>query len=89
MGITYEPHPDPDSDGKHALEMAVDHDGPIDLLLTDVVMPRLDGRELVDQLLRVRLSVAVLYVSGYSEDRIARHGVLDEKSASCKSPTPK
>ena len=73
-------------DGKHALEMAADHDGPIDLLLTDVVMPRLDGRELADQLQQIRPDVAVLYVSGYSEDRIAHHGVLDENVSFLQKP---
>jgi PAS domain S-box-containing protein len=51
------------------------HDGPIDLILTDVVMPHMSGRELVDRLRAVRDDFRVLFMSGYTDDRIVHHGV--------------
>jgi CheY-like chemotaxis protein len=52
-------------DGLEALEVAARHPRPIDLLLTDVVMPRMNGRELVGRLRAARPEVKVLYMSGY------------------------
>jgi signal transduction histidine kinase len=51
--------------GSEALELAAGHDGPIDLLLTDVVMPQMDGRELVDRLQLMRPTIRVVFMSGY------------------------
>lgn len=61
-----------------ALEVAGAHAGPIHLLVTDVIMPGLNGRQLAEALQSVRPDVGVLYVSGYTSDVIAHHGVLDE-----------
>jgi CheY-like chemotaxis protein len=72
--------------GWDALQVAERHRGPIHLVVTDVVMPGLSGRELVRQLARVRTGVAVLYISGYSEDAIAQHGVLDPGTAFLQKP---
>jgi two-component system, cell cycle sensor histidine kinase and response regulator CckA len=63
--------------GKEALELARRHTAPIHLLLTDVVMPGLSGRELAARLLEIHPEARVLYMSGYSDDAIAHHGVLD------------
>ena len=56
-----------------ALELAATHDGPIDLVLTDVVMPGMSGPDLVEQLLLTRPGVLVMYMSGYTDDLLLRH----------------
>jgi two-component system cell cycle sensor histidine kinase/response regulator CckA len=65
------------SDGEDALHIAKRHRGPIDLVLTDVVMPRVGGRELVERLSAVRPDVRVLFMSGYTDDSVVRHGILE------------
>ena len=65
------------SDGTQALEIAASYHGPIHLLITDVVMPRLSGRELATQMAAQRPDMKVLYVSGYTDDTVFRHGVLE------------
>jgi len=72
--------------GKEALILADDHRGPIHLLLTDVVMPEMSGRELMHHLAERRPEVKVLYVTGYSEDAVAQHGVLDPGTAFLPKP---
>jgi CheY-like chemotaxis protein len=62
------------SDGQHGLDTAERHPGTIEVLVTDVVMPRLGGRELAEQLLRVRPNVKVVFMSGYTEDGGLRRG---------------
>ena len=51
---------------------------PIDLVITDVVMPDMSGRELRDKLLVIRPDLKVLFMSGYTSNIIAHHGVLEE-----------
>jgi PAS domain S-box-containing protein len=65
------------ADGEAAARLSAGHPGPIDLLVTDVVMPALSGRRLADQLRAVNPTLKVLYVSGYTDDAIVRHGVLE------------
>jgi signal transduction histidine kinase/FixJ family two-component response regulator len=61
-----------------AIRRAKEHPGAIDLLMTDVVMPEMNGRELGNTLLATRPGLKRLYMSGYTADIIAHHGVLDE-----------
>lgn len=65
-------------DGEEALEVEARHSGKIDLLLTDVVMPGINGRALAERLLPKQLGMRVLYISGYTDSFVARHGVLEE-----------
>ncbi len=64
-------------DPEEAKAVSSEHDGAIDLLLTDVVLPRMDGRSLFDTLSRNRPELKVLYVSGYTENFVVHHGILD------------
>ncbi|MCU1237338.1 MAG: multi-sensor hybrid histidine kinase [Candidatus Solibacter sp.] len=64
-------------DAGHALAISNNYPGTIDLLVTDVIMPGMNGRELADQLLNKRSGLKVLYMSGYSGDAIARQGCLE------------
>jgi two-component system cell cycle sensor histidine kinase/response regulator CckA len=59
-----------------ALQVAAGHPGPIDLLITDVVMPGMSGRQMAAELVAARPDLAVLYMSGYAEDTIVKEGVL-------------
>ena len=56
------------------MRLSEDHHGPIDLVLTDVVMPEMNGRELVERLGHSRPDIKVLYLSGYTDDLIVQHG---------------
>jgi PAS domain S-box-containing protein len=67
----------PARDGAEALRISEKHRGPIHLLITDVVMPRMNGRELARRMLSSRPEVKVIYISGYTENAIIHHGVLD------------
>jgi CheY-like chemotaxis protein len=64
--------------GEAALDLMARHDGPIHLLLTDVVMPAMSGRELARVVAERSPSVRVLYMSGYTGDAISRGGVLEQ-----------
>jgi two-component system cell cycle sensor histidine kinase/response regulator CckA len=75
-------------DGPEALQLGAQL-ADVDLLLTDVVMPKLSGRQLAEQLRRIRPTLKVLYMSGYTDDAIVRHGVLiDELEFLAKPLTP-
>jgi len=65
------------SSGAEALRVSRAHTGPIDLLLTDVVMPGMGGREVATALSAERPGLRVLFASGYTAEAIARHGVLE------------
>jgi CheY-like chemotaxis protein len=74
-------------DGNAALEVVRPHTGPLDLLVTDVVLPHLGGPQLAARLATQRPGLKVLFVSGYTDDAIVRHGVLHSDMASCRSRT--
>jgi CheY-like chemotaxis protein len=63
--------------GPEALDLADQQEEPIHLLLTDVVMPGMSGRDVVRHLSPKHPAMKVLYVSGYADEAVARHGVLD------------
>lgn len=63
------------ANGKEALAVAERHSGPIHLLLTDLVMPNLSGRDVAERLTAVRSRLRVLFMSGYTEDVIVRQGI--------------
>lgn len=65
------------SNGADALAAAAAHDGPIRLVIADIVMPRMSGRELVERLRVVRPDTRALYMSGYEPEAIARHGLAE------------
>jgi PAS domain S-box-containing protein len=65
------------ADGEEALQVARQHAAPIQLLLTDVVMPGINGRVLAERLAPWQLGMKVLYMSGYTDSFIAGHGVLE------------
>lgn len=74
------------TNGEEALRMSREHAGRIDLLLTDVVMPRMSGTELAARLVLERPGIHVLYVSGYPGEATARHGLLDPDIAFMSKP---
>jgi two-component system cell cycle sensor histidine kinase/response regulator CckA len=73
-------------DGQEALRLAADYPDTIHLLLTDVVMPGMGGTVLAEQLARSRPDLKTLYMSGYTDNAIAHHGVLDPGIAFLQKP---
>ena len=74
------------SDGPTALELSARHGEAIDLLVTDVVMPGMSGRELAERLAPARPGMKVLYTSGYTDDAMVRQGVLNAGVAFLQKP---
>src|SRR5436309_13230732 len=72
--------------GDTALHLEAKHPGRIHLLLTDVVMPGLSGRQLAEQLAQLRPDMKVLYASGYAADAIVHHGILESGIAYLQKP---
>ena len=64
-------------DGHSALEVASTHAGTIHLLMTDVVMPGMNGRELAERVVQIRPEIKILYMSGYTDQAIGRRGILE------------
>jgi CheY-like chemotaxis protein len=76
----------PARSGSHALEIARNHAGRIDIVISDVVMPDLSGPDFVARLHRNRPEARVLYVSGYTDDEVMRRGVLAGEKAFLQKP---
>jgi CheY-like chemotaxis protein len=72
--------------GREALRVAAAHPGPIHLLITDVVMPEMGGRQVVAHLTATRPGLKVLYLSGHTDDAVVRHGVSEAKMAFLQKP---
>jgi two-component system, cell cycle sensor histidine kinase and response regulator CckA len=72
--------------GAEAIEIAQQHQGAIHLLMTDVVMPGMDGPKVAECVSRICTGIKVLYASGYTDDAIVHHGVLDSGVALLQKP---
>jgi two-component system, cell cycle sensor histidine kinase and response regulator CckA len=72
--------------GEAGLAAARKHEGKIDLVITDVVMPGMGGRELAAQLTKARPETKVLYLSGYTEDAILSEGTIENGTAFLQKP---
>jgi len=78
------------ADGPEALRLIESHHEPIHLLVTDVVMPKMSGRQLAERVVSTRRETKVLYLSGYTDDAIVHHGVLAPGIAFLQKPfTPR
>jgi signal transduction histidine kinase/CheY-like chemotaxis protein len=73
-------------DGEHALRLLENHQGSLHLLLTDVVLPGMNGKELFRRIVARFPGIRVLYMSGYTDNMIAHRGVLDEGVAFLQKP---
>jgi CheY-like chemotaxis protein len=72
--------------GKEALQIVADYTGSIDLIATDVVMPEMNGSQLVEKVLEARPDIRVLFMSGYTDDEVMRRGVIDGQTAFLQKP---
>ena len=73
-------------DGKDAIEICDRYAGPISLLISDIVMPRVGGRGLVDHVRKTRPGTSVLIISGYADDAVWRHGISLDPSCFLQKP---
>jgi two-component system cell cycle sensor histidine kinase/response regulator CckA len=73
-------------DGHTALELSGMHAGPIHLLMTDVVMPGISGRELAERITLTRPGIKVLYMSGYADQDVVHHGILKDDAVLLQKP---
>jgi PAS domain S-box-containing protein len=74
------------SGAREALQLFRQHQGPLHLLLTDVVMPEIGGRQLAERLLELKPRLKVLYVSGYTDNAVLHHDVLEADAAFLQKP---
>ncbi len=73
-------------DPVEAIQLSDRHQGPIHLMVTDVVMPKMSGHELAQQMASMRPETKVLYVSGYADDALGQYGVPTENSFFLQKP---
>jgi CheY-like chemotaxis protein len=72
--------------GHMALELAAMHAGQIHLLMTDVVMPGISGRELAERASQIRPGIKILYMSGYTDQAVVHHGILETDAVLLQKP---
>jgi CheY-like chemotaxis protein len=72
--------------GRDAIRISDEYPGPIHLLVTDVIMPEMSGRQVADRLAESRPEIRVLFVSGYTDNAIMHHGVLEASTAFLQKP---
>jgi two-component system cell cycle sensor histidine kinase/response regulator CckA len=77
------------SNGEAAIRTVTENHGTIHLMVTDVIMPGISGRQLAESLSLLRHDMKVLYISGYTADLIARHGILERKVVLLEKPFTK
>jgi CheY-like chemotaxis protein len=73
-------------DGKEAVEICERHAGPISLLISDIAVPKLSGRGLVDYVRKTRPTTNVLMISGYADDAVRKHGIFLDPSCFLQKP---
>ena len=66
----------PKMNGIEALKLLETNSTPIDVVVTDVVMPEMGGRQLVENLKKLHPAIKVIYMSGYTDDAVVRHGII-------------
>jgi PAS domain S-box-containing protein len=71
---------------QEALKLLEGHQGAVQILVSDVVMPHMSGRQLAERLLPARPDMKVLYISGYTDDAVVRHGLLDATTPFLQKP---
>jgi two-component system cell cycle sensor histidine kinase/response regulator CckA len=74
------------ADGVEALELVERRRTLVDLLLTDVVMPGMNGREVAERLTQLQPNIRVLFTSGYPSDTVVKHGIADARTAFIQKP---
>jgi two-component system cell cycle sensor histidine kinase/response regulator CckA len=74
------------TNGRDAIQLVETYGGPLDLVVSDVVMPHIGGRELAERLTALRPGLRVLFLSGYADDEAVRHGVFQSDVAFLQKP---
>jgi CheY-like chemotaxis protein len=72
--------------GEEAIRIAEEYEGSIHILVTDLIMPRMSGRQLADRLIQSRPATRILFMSGYTDEAVVRHGVLEASVAFLQKP---
>jgi YesN/AraC family two-component response regulator len=72
--------------GTDAIRLVENHQGPIDLMVSDVVMPGMGGRQLAEKIVALRPEIKVLFVSGYTDDAVMRHGIHSSETNFLQKP---